>query len=140
MKGIRLKFKHKIILTINSLLLFLAVAILSNVYYSVNDMVEKNVNKQIQSSANSGYRLMDEKYPGDWQADGDKLLKGQNAVNDDNELVDAIKIDTDSISTIFLNDTRIATNVMVNGNRAFLVKFKKRAENFGTVVFQFLTI
>ncbi|MHB8072964.1 methyl-accepting chemotaxis protein [Desulfosporosinus fructosivorans] len=118
MRGISLKFKGKIILTISSLLLFLAVAILLDVYYSVNEMVGNNTEKQIQSSANIGLRLLEEKYPGDWQVNGDKLFKGQKLLNDDIELVDAIKNDTGSISTIFLNDTRIATNVMVNEKRA----------------------
>ncbi len=120
--GIGLKFKGKIILMISSLLLFLAAAILLNVYYSVNGIVGKNGDKQIESSANSGMRLLDEKYPGDWQAIGDKLLKGQKVLNDNTELVDAIKNDTGSISTLFLNDTRIATNVMTNEKRAIGTK------------------
>lgn len=118
MKGLNLKFKGKIIATICSMLLLLAVAILATVYYSVNDMVEENVNQQLQSAANTGSRLLDERYPGDWRIDGGNLLKGTKLLNDDTELVDAIKSDTDAISTIFLNDTRIATNVMVDGKRA----------------------
>lgn len=118
MKGLNLKFKGKIILTICSMLLFLAVAILATVYYSVNSMVEKNVNQQLQSSANTGSRLLDERYPGDWMVDGDNLLKGTKLLNGDTELVDAIKSDTEAISTLFLNDTRIATSVMIDGKRA----------------------
>lgn len=122
MKGIGLKFKGKIILMISSLLLFLAVAILLDVYYSVNNMVRENADKQIESSAMSGFRLLDKVYPGDWQVEGDKLLKGQNVINDKFEVVDAIKKDTGSISTIFLNDTRVATNVMTNEKRAIGTK------------------
>lgn len=118
MRGISLKFKGKIILMISSLLLFLAVVILLDVYYSVNNMVGENADKQIESSAMSGFRLLDNTYPGDWQVEGDKLLKGQKVINDKYEVVDAIKKDTGSISTIFLNDTRVATNVMVNDKRA----------------------
>ncbi|MCO1604020.1 methyl-accepting chemotaxis protein [Desulfosporosinus nitroreducens] len=129
MKRVNLKFKAKIILTISSLLIFLAVAILADVYYRVNAMVEKNVSQQIQSSSKSGYRLLDEKYPGEWQTDGDKLLKGTKIINDDNELVDAIKSDTDSISTIFLFDTRIATNVMIDGKRATGTKMSEQVAN-----------
>lgn len=126
MKGLNLKFKGKIILTICSMLLFLAVAILATVYYSVNDMVEKNVNQQLQSAANTGARLLDEKYPGDWRIEGEKLFKGSKVLNDDTELVDSIKSDTDAVSTIFLNDTRIATNVMVDGRRATGTQMSER--------------
>lgn len=129
MKRVNLKFNAKIILTVSSLLIFLTVAILSDVYYRVNDMVERNVSQQIQSSSKSGYRLLDEKYPGEWQTDGDKLLKGTKIINDDNELVDAIKSDTDSISTIFLYDTRIATNVMIDGKRATGTKMSEQVAN-----------
>lgn len=128
-KSLDLKLKGKIILTISSLLFILAAAILSSVYYRVNDMVERNVTKQIASSANSGSRLLEEKYPGDWQAEGDKLLKGTKIINDDSEFVDAIKSDTDSISTIFLYDTRIATNVMKDGKRATGTKMSEEVAN-----------
>jgi len=121
-KGISLKFKGKIILMISSLLLFLAVVILLDVYYSVNNMVRENAGKQIESSAMSGFRLLDKLHPGDWRAEGDKLFKGEKVLNDDVELVDAIKTDTGSISTIFLNDTRVATNVMTNEKRAIGTK------------------
>lgn len=126
MKKINLKFKDKIIVTISSLLLFLALAILADVYYSVNNMVERNANQQIQSSANSGSRLLDQMYPGDWKIDGEKLLKGDKVLNEDTILVDAVKNDTGSISTIFLNDTRIATNVMTNGKRATGTKMSEQ--------------
>lgn len=126
---VQLKFKAKIILTISSMLFLLAAAIVSDVYFRVTDLVEVNVNKQIQSSSNSGHRLLDEKYPGDWQVEGDKLLKGSKIINDDSELVDAIKADTDSISTIFLNDTRIATNVMKDGKRATGTKMSEEVAN-----------
>lgn len=126
---VQLKFKAKIILTISSMLFLLAAAIVSDVYFRVTDLVEVNVNKQIQSSSNSGHRLLDEKYPGDWQVEGDKLLKGSKIINDDSELVDAIKADTDSISTIFLHDTRIATNVMIDGKRATGTKMSEEVAN-----------
>lgn len=126
---VQLKFKAKIILTISSMLFLLAAAIVSDVYFRVTDLVEVNVNKQIQSSSNSGHRLLDEKYPGDWQVEGDKLLKGSKIINDDSELVDAIKADTDSISTIFLYDTRIATNVMKDGKRATGTKMSEEVAN-----------
>ena len=130
-KIIKLKLKGKIILAIISIILILEISILSVVYYEVSNMVEKNVSKQIDNVANMGYRLINEKYQGDWNVEGDKLLKGKKIINGDNEFVDAIKSDTEAITTIFLNDTRIATNVQVDGKRAI---GSKMSENIAEIV------
>jgi methyl-accepting chemotaxis protein len=108
------------------MLLFLAITILSVVYYKINGIVEKNVDNQLKSSNNSGYRILNEKYQGDWKVEGGNLLKGKKILNGDSELVDNIKTDTDSIATIFLNDTRISTNVMVDGKRAVGTKMSEK--------------
>lgn len=117
-KRIKLKFKGKIIFIITGMLIFLAMVILSVVYFKVNGIVEANIASQLQSSNNSGYRLLNEKYQGDWKVDQGNLMKGRKIINGDSELVDNIKTDTGSIATIFLNDTRVSTNVMVDSKRA----------------------
>lgn len=117
-KKLKLKFKGKIIFIITGMLIFLAVTILSVVYFKVNGIVEANIASQLQTSNNSGYRLLNEKYQGDWKVEQGNLMKGKKIINGDSELVDNIKTDTGSIATIFLNDKRISTNVMVDSKRA----------------------
>jgi methyl-accepting chemotaxis protein len=60
--------------------------------------------------------LFDEKYPGDWHVEGDKLYKGEVLINDNFEFVDMIGKLTGDTTTIFLGDTRISTNVMKDGS------------------------
>lgn len=123
---IKFKFKGKIISVITLMLLFLASAILSIVYYKINGIVEENVANQLKISNNSGYRILNEKYQGDWKIEGGNLLKGKKILNEDTELVDNIKTDTNSICTIFLNDTRVSTNVMMDGKRAVGTKMSDK--------------
>ena len=52
---------------------------------------------------------------GDWKVEGDKLYKGQNLMNNNNEFVDMIKQNTNNEVTIFLNDTRISTTIVDGG-------------------------
>lgn len=123
---IKFKFKGKIISIITLMLLFLAAAILSIVYYKINAIVEENVTSQLKISNNSGYRILNEKYQGDWKIEGGNLIKGKKILNEDTELVDNIKTDTNSICTIFLNDTRVSTNVMIDGKRAVGTKMSDK--------------
>lgn len=123
---IKFKFKGKIISFITLMLLLLAAAILSIVYYKINGIVEENVTSQLKISNNSGYRILNEKYQGNWKIEGGNLLKGKKILNEDTELVDNIKADTNSICTIFLNDTRVSTNVMTDGKRAVGTKMSSK--------------
>lgn len=64
------------------------------------------------------YRYVDNKYPGDWEVRDNQLYKGTTMMNDNFEIVDEIGNDTGDTVTIFQGDTRIATNVMLDGERA----------------------
>lgn len=74
--------------------------------------------EKAKGDLNLAYTYIDNKYPGDWKYIDDKLYKGEVILNNNNELVDQIGKDTGDTVTIFLEDTRIATNVMVDGKRA----------------------
>lgn len=67
-----------------------------------------------------GYRYLDTKIPGDWEIRDGVLYKGNVKMNENYEIVDEIgKLTGGNTFTIFLYDTRIATNVLKpDGQRA----------------------
>jgi methyl-accepting chemotaxis protein len=55
----------------------------------------------------------------DFRVDGNKLMAGETVLNDNSELVDTVKRLVGGTATIFMGDTRVATNVLkVDGSRA----------------------
>jgi len=59
---------------------------------------------------------------------GDQMLAGENVVNGNDRLVDAIKAQVGGTATVFLGDLRIATNVMTpNGQRAVGTRLARNA-------------
>lgn len=64
-------------------------------------------------------KVLDLSYPGEWRVEGDQLYKGDTLINDNNDIVDDIAKLSEGTCTIFLGDTRIATNVKKeDGSRA----------------------
>ena len=87
-------------------------------YVLVNSAEDQTVEKA-KSSLHTTYELIDEKYPGEWRLEGDKLYKGDLLLNGKNEIPDHITELTGETATIFAGDTRVATSVRLeNGERA----------------------
>ncbi|MGG3454098.1 methyl-accepting chemotaxis protein [Paenibacillus rhizolycopersici] len=63
-------------------------------------------------------RYLDSKYPGAWRIEGDRFYKGETVISGNFEIVDEIGGLTEDTVTIFQGDTRVSTNVMVDGERA----------------------
>ncbi len=114
----RLKFKGKILLIVILLLSLLSITILSLVFVQVKQVVNNNIYKQLDSNINLAYELLEATYPGEWNVQGDKLYKGKKLINGDTRLVDKVKRLTNAPATIALGDTRISTNVVIDGKRA----------------------
>ncbi|WP_282939060.1 methyl-accepting chemotaxis protein [Paenibacillus sp. RC67] len=75
--------------------------------------------EKARSDLQTGLSIIDMKYPGNWSIKDGKLYKGEALLNDNNEIVDRIGTLTNGdTATIFLGDTRITTNVVVDGARA----------------------
>lgn len=103
-------------LTIIPMLLFSSICIVFLLYFQIKDTVIKD---KINTSSNIGYYMIDSKYTGDWVVVDGKLYKGTTLINGNYSIVDEIKNKTESLATIFLNDTRITTNVLKeDGTRA----------------------
>ena len=111
-----LKLKGKLMVLMALQLVIFGIAIFMIVNFQFKSFVTNNL---LSSTSNLGYTLLENEYPGDWRVDGDKLYKGDKLINDDTGIVDIIKENTGSLATIFMGDTRVATNVTkADGSRA----------------------
>jgi methyl-accepting chemotaxis protein len=85
----------------------------------VKQKVVEGAQEKLRSDLALSEAWIDEKYPGEWNIRGDSLFKGQRRMNGNNELVDLIGTLIGDTATIFLGDTRVATNLKdARDNRA----------------------
>ncbi|MBE6069040.1 MAG: methyl-accepting chemotaxis protein [Clostridium lundense] len=121
-----MKIKGRLVTAFSSIIVIFSLIIFTVVYYRVNKMANENFKQTILANANMGITLIDTKYPGEWELKGEKLYKGDTLINENFDVVDSIKNDTGYLSTIFMKDTRVSTNVLLdNGERAIGTKASK---------------
>jgi methyl-accepting chemotaxis protein len=115
----KLKFKlgTKINLIVISIVLLLSVIIGGVVVSEVTKGIEAFAIEKAKGDLSLSDRYIRNKFPGDWEIKNGNLYRGETKFNENFELVDTIGEDTGDTVTIFQGDTRIATNVLVNGNR-----------------------
>lgn len=119
-KGMKLKLKLG---TKINIIVFTIIIVLSGVIgFLVNQEITRGIKQfateKVKGDIGLAYRYINNKYPGNWEIKDNKLYKGTTVLNDNFEVVDKIGEDTGDTVTIFQGDTRIATNVMMNGERA----------------------
>lgn len=82
-------------------------------------LIKEEAIVKAKSDLNMGFKLIDATYPGDWKIEDGQLFKGETLMNNNFDIVDSIgKLTNGDTVTIFMNDTRITTNVMKDGQRA----------------------
>ena len=121
--------KSKILIINISLIILLGLSIFNVVLYEVNKLVVNNIDTTSEGYINLASEILDNKYPGDWNINNNELYKGNELINNNTEFVDNFKKTTNSVVTIFLNDTRISTNVMSEGKRAIGTKASIEVSN-----------
>ena len=134
-----MKLKWKIAIIISSVLTAFSIIIGSVIYIKVTGVIKLNINKELDSNNKIGLIAFNEKYPGAWKIEGNMLYKGDAVVNENYDLVDNIKKETGMYATIFMKDTRVATNIVnAEGKRAIntkasdvvIEKVLKKGENY----------
>ncbi|HWR44097.1 cache domain-containing protein [Sporomusa sp.] len=98
------------------LLICLAVGIM--VIRDMKIQIDLAIAEKAKSDLATAVEIVDHMYPGHWQAKDGVLYKGTTIINDNTAMVDKIGNLTDDTVTIFLGNTRMATNVMRDGSRA----------------------
>jgi sensor histidine kinase regulating citrate/malate metabolism len=81
----------------------------------VNKLVDDNIKDRLNTCSKLGYMLIDEQYKGDWSIDYNSLYKGTNSLNDNSKIVEKISSNTEILSSIYMGDTRISTNILKAG-------------------------
>jgi methyl-accepting chemotaxis protein len=116
-KVLKLKLGMKINLIVLSIVLLLSIIIGAVVVNEVTKGIKAFAIEKAKGDLSLGDRYIRNKFPGEWEIKNNQLYRGQQAFNENFELVDTIGRDTGDTVTIFMGDTRIATNVLVNGER-----------------------
>ena len=79
--------------------------------YEVKNLIFEKSNEELMNYSNMGMQLFEQAYPGEWSVKDGKLFKGEIQINENYEFIDNFAEGTQILATVFLNDTRIATNV-----------------------------
>lgn len=108
------------------LLISFAVVMFLFVKSDVGEAVKRASLEKAKSDLQTSMSWMDSRHPGEWKAKDGVLYKGELALNGQTELVDQIGTMTggDTV-TFFLQDTRVATNVVENGKRVLNSKISE---------------
>jgi len=70
------------------------------------NLVEKSIAAKLDNISSLGLDIIETKYSGDWNVKGGRLYKGENLINNDSLILDAIKEKTGAIATVFLGDEK----------------------------------
>lgn len=85
----------------------------------MKETIQGEALEKAQSDLQTGYAIIDLRHPGPWHVEEGKLYKGETLINDNYDIVDIIgELTNGDTATIFLGDTRVTTNVMIDGKRA----------------------
>lgn len=107
---------------INLLVLTVVLLFAGIISYVVMNNMTHGMKGIALEKAKSDLRLAEEYinavHPGSWEIRDGALYKGETKMNDNYDLVDQIGELTGDTVTIFQQDTRVATNVMTDGERA----------------------
>jgi methyl-accepting chemotaxis protein len=112
--SIRTKLMMYIIAVGAIIALIVSVFSIRNMHDQINSAMVEKAKTDLQTSL----EIIDVTYPGAWNVKEGQLFKGSTKINDNTEIVDKIGRLTNDTVTIFLNDTRVTTNVMREGKRA----------------------
>lgn len=108
---------------LNGLVIIILLVISLNIAFVIRRQVRNGVEEFAVEKASTdlelAYNMLDRTYPGEWQEVNGELYKGTVKVSGNDEMVDGIADLTHGSVTIFLQDKRAATSVMLeNGERA----------------------
>ncbi|SHR53688.1 H3 [Mycobacteroides abscessus subsp. abscessus] len=115
---INLKLGTKINLIVISMITILSLVIGFVVNGEITRGIKEFATEKAKGDLGLAYRYIDNKYPGEWEVKDNTLYKGTTQINDNNEIVDTIGEETGDTVTIFLEDIRVTTNVLIDGERA----------------------
>lgn len=115
------------LISIVTLVLVVAIGVTGFIAYKqVINTANLSAIERVKSDLELAEAYVDNAYPGPWRLEGDKLFKGDTLINRNESIVDSIGSLTKEACTIFMNDTRVSTNVIKDGNRAVGTKASQK--------------
>ncbi|MED3667710.1 methyl-accepting chemotaxis protein [Geobacillus proteiniphilus] len=116
MKSFKLGTKMNVMFSCTIVLLTTVIMTVASI--QIKEGIKKETLERVKSNLILAYRYIDEKYKGNWMLKDGMIYKGETQINGDNQLVDEIGKMIGGTVTIFQNDTRVATNIILHGQRA----------------------
>lgn len=94
-----------------SLISVFSIIIFLVVNHQITSLENKNINETINAASQMGMSYINEAYIGDYEIINNKLYKGENPLEGNNNLVDKVLLQTGAAASIIRMDTRIATSI-----------------------------
>ena len=113
----KMKIRSKFNIIIIFVILFLVVVLGLVSKNQVEKRMMKIYEERITVESKQALEVLDKQYPGSWAVKGDELYKGNVLINNKNKILDEIGETTGGLANIFLNNSTVATNVIVDGKR-----------------------
>lgn len=119
----KLRLRGKLLIMFLSIVLVYGTALFLIVNSKVTEITKSMFSDQLTDTSALGQEILDKTYKGDWNVKDGKLFKGEQLIDGDFTIPDLIQKLTNSLTTIFLNDTRVTTSVLKeDGSRAIGTK------------------
>ncbi|MGE7623477.1 methyl-accepting chemotaxis protein [Viridibacillus sp. NPDC096237] len=97
---------------------FLCILITIVAKWEIERSLMETLEDRVLEASTLGETIVNDRFAGDWTIKDGELYKGEHNFTDDTALVDEIGKTVSGAVTIFNGDTRIATNVQVDGKRS----------------------
>ncbi|MCY8162666.1 methyl-accepting chemotaxis protein TlpC, partial [Bacillus inaquosorum] len=117
-KQLKLKLGTKILCMVFVIILLFSVSVGTVMLKEITESMKQMATEKAKGDLALSSAYIDDIISGDWQVKNNKLYKGQTQINGNEDIVDLLGEKTGDTVTIFQGDTRVATNVMKNGERA----------------------
>ncbi|MXV41962.1 methyl-accepting chemotaxis protein TlpC [Bacillus subtilis] len=117
-KRFKMKLGTKILCLVFVVILLFSASVGTVMLKEITENMKQMATEKAKGDLALSSTYIDDVISGDWQVKNNKLYKGQTEINGNEEIVDLLGEKTGDTITIFQGDTRVATNVMKNGERA----------------------
>ncbi|MBU8710280.1 methyl-accepting chemotaxis protein TlpC [Bacillus subtilis] len=117
-KRLEMKLGTKILCLVFVVILLFSASVGTVMLKEITESMKQMATEKAKGDLALSSAYIDDVMTGDWQVKNNKLYKGQTQINGNEDIVDLLGEKTGDTITIFQGDTRVATNVMKNGERA----------------------
>ncbi|WP_024572181.1 methyl-accepting chemotaxis protein TlpC [Bacillus subtilis] len=117
-KRLEMKLGTKILCLVFVVILLFSASVGTVMLKEITESMKQMATEKAKGDLALSSTYIDDVMSGDWQVKNKKIYKGQTQINGNEDIVDLLGEKTGDTITIFQGDTRVATNVMKNGERA----------------------